>query len=42
MSGNQRDADGHLIPGDALTCKGPFPASLSRWKPMCPYVYEAG
>ena len=40
MSGNERDADGTLIPGDALFVKetSGIPQPLSR---MCPYVYEA-
>lgn len=40
MSGNQRDADGHLIPGDALHVKEVSGISQPL-ETMCPYVYEA-
>ena len=40
MSGNQRDADGHLIPGDALHVKEASGISQPL-ETMCPYVYEA-
>ena len=40
MSGNIRDENGKLIPGDALTVKNisNIPQSLES---MCPYVYES-
>lgn len=39
MSGNERDDNGNLIPGDALTVKtiGDLSQDLAS---MCPYVYE--
>ena len=40
MSGNQRDADGHLIPGDALHVKEASGISQPL-ETMCPYVYES-
>ena len=40
MSGNERDADGHLIPGDALHVKT-VSGITQPLKTMCPYVYEA-
>ena len=40
MSGNERGADGNLIPGDAVFVKtiSGISQPLSE---MCPYVYEA-
>ena len=40
MSGNQRDEEGQLIPGDAVYIKevSGIPQAVER---MCPYVYEA-
>lgn len=39
MSGNDKDADGHLIPGDAKFVKelGAIDQDLNE---MCPYIYE--
>lgn len=39
MSGNDRDADGNLIPGDALHVKTVSGIEQSL-ESMCPYVYE--
>ena len=40
MSGNERDADGNLIPGDALHVKTAS-GIAQPLETMCPYVYEA-
>jgi dethiobiotin synthetase len=40
MSGNVRDADGRLIPGDALQVKT-ISGIEQPLESMCPYVYEA-
>lgn len=40
MSGNERDADGSLIPGDALFVKE-VSGIGQPLEEMCPYVYEA-
>ena len=40
MSGNERDEEGHLIPGDALHVKT-VSGITQPLKTMCPYVYEA-
>ena len=40
MSGNDRDENGELIPGDALFVKKMSGISQSL-KSMCPYIYEA-
>lgn len=40
MSGNTRDADGNLIPGDALHVKTAS-GIAQPLETMCPYVYEA-
>lgn len=40
MSGNERDADGSLIPGDALSVKE-ISGISQPLEEMCPYVYEA-
>ncbi len=40
MSGNKRDAGGHLIPGDALHVKTAS-GIAQPLDTMCPYVYEA-
>jgi dethiobiotin synthetase len=40
MSGNERGADGSLLPGDALQVKALSGISQSV-EEMCPYVYEA-
>ncbi len=39
MSGNERDGDGSLIPGDALFIKNAA-GSTQPLDEMCPYVYE--
>ena len=39
MSGNERDEEGHLIPGDALHVKT-VSGITQPLKTMCPYVYE--
>lgn len=39
MSGNDRRADGSLIPGDAL-CVQTMSGITQRLEDMCPYVYE--
>lgn len=39
MSGNERDADGNLIPGDALYVKT-ISGIGQPLEEMCPYVYE--
>ena len=39
MSGNEREEDGTLIPGDALWVKNVSGISQSV-EEMCPYVYE--
>lgn len=39
MSGNDRDSDGFLIPGDALSVKNVSGIS-QELKSMCPFVYE--
>lgn len=39
MSGNDKDANGNLIPGDALSVKNASGISQSL-QSMCPYVYE--
>ena len=39
MSGNDRDADGKLIPGDALFVKNTSGIEQSL-ETMCPYIYE--
>ena len=39
MSGNQRDGDGKLIPGDALLVKE-ISGISQPLEEMCPYVYE--
>ena len=36
MSGNERDADGNLIPGDALHVKTASGIPRSRWRPCVP------
>lgn len=40
MSGNVRDSDGSLIPGDALAVKG-ISGIAQPIGEMCPYVYES-
>lgn len=40
MSGNERGADGSLIPGDAWYVKKCSGISQPLWE-MCPYIYEA-
>lgn len=40
MSGNERDARGNLIPGDACFVKG-ISGISQPLEEMCPYVYEA-
>lgn len=40
MSGNERDASGSLIPGDALSVKE-ISGISQPLEEMCPYVYEA-
>lgn len=39
MSGNERDNEGHLLPGDAIAVKSVSGIS-QELKTMCPYVYE--
>ena len=39
MSGNERDSDGHIIPGDALYVKTVSNID-QELESMCPYVYE--